>query len=332
MKNRITVLFAATKSLNEEFTVAIIKKITKLWNGVNSAVSILSEDSSTPHRLLTCSNSLQDSASASPTCMNMKMGDSVIFTVNLSVIKCQQKINSQRTFIFLIYQPLKLVLDYHIKCGCDCNNIIDNKTNKYCNNKGVIICGECNCEDNWYNIAVFLKIQQYAPVEELAYAGNVNVLIMKGYCDCDKCKCHPKYMGDNCGLKNCSHSFWNTLCQKDNKNCNDRGKCECGKCFCNNEYEGKFCEEKIVKEFQKENDCPKQRNFYIIGFGISGGIVAIGLIIAGTLYSLNLIYERRNWIFFLNEKQRSSWIKDENPLYKSKQSIYSNSAYQQINF
>ncbi|KAF0993083.1 hypothetical protein HZS_2873 [Henneguya salminicola] len=121
MNNRISVLFAATKDVRDDFV-----KISKLWNGVNSdtllshiSLSIEKNDYFANTYNAICGNSKITNLSVN-TCMGIKMGDTVTFNITLKAIKCSSKNLKNQRLNFNINGLSDVIVYFEIKCGCDC--------------------------------------------------------------------------------------------------------------------------------------------------------------------------------------------------------------------
>lgn len=85
--------------------------------------------------------------------------------------------------------------------------------------------------------------------------------------------------------------------------------------------------QELVVYAQNNIVCPEPPNILAWVMAVVGSIVVIGLLTLIVWRVLTEIYDRREYAKFENEKARSNWARQENPLYRKATTTHQNLAY-----
>lgn len=203
---------------------------------------------------------------------------------------------------------------------CDCKDTnescIDPVTKKICNEHGECSCGECVCKDT----------------KEERYDGDYcqQCLICPGSCQayqaCAQCKIFNSGPLTKEECKNCTGKYME---MKDNDDISESKECAfTDDNGCRFFFFYKLDEKDLPSvRVKKQKECPKPINALAIGLGVTGGIVAIGLIALLIWKLLTTIHDSREYAKFLKEISEKKWNEGSNPLYKEATSTFQNPAF-----
>lgn len=175
------------------------------------------------------------------TCTGVELGETVSFKVSVSTSECSDEL--PRNFsIKTPYGHVFLKLSYICDCECDWKENLIERNSSSCNQRGLMRCGVCACQDGWageYCSCTKEEENKGCP------SNNGDTCSGQGTCSCGKCYCKDNedsnglIYGDRCECDSLS-------CPKDPENgeiCGgpERGFCDCGRCNCTENWTGSSC-------------------------------------------------------------------------------------------
>ena len=144
------------------------------------------------------------------------------FQVELTLTKCPEKTasGSIKPITFNISAQgigERVVVNVEPLCECDCEKDgVNSETSDYCNERGKIVCGICECDSLYYG----------------------------SKCECSKLdSSSDPNKGSSGNISSCINPR-QSLLDGPKTICNNQGRCNCGQCVCNdpNRISGKYCE------------------------------------------------------------------------------------------
>ncbi|XP_028399538.1 integrin beta-1-A-like [Dendronephthya gigantea] len=179
------------------------------------------------------------------TCENVAIGETVRFTVSVSLEKCPAGGMGYTKFFITTALGDKIPVKVTYLCDCDCTNMtVHNSTE--CSEQGSLTCGDCVCNDGYLLDKCDCPDSRIDEHNEKCRASNSSSICSNaGRCYCGKCECDKRKeagegrsYGEFCQCND-------QLCESDEKGqiCGgeERGYCDCNKCSCFPGWEGPSC-------------------------------------------------------------------------------------------
>lgn len=173
-------------------------------------------------------------------CSNLKIGDTVSFSVEAQLRGCPKE--KSRTFTIKplgFKDSLEVTVDF--ACSCDCAARAETNSSFCSNGNGTHECGVCQCHQGRLGPRCECSAEDYTPSadENCISKPGSPICNGRGNCLCGQCSCHANEFGQ----------VWGKYCECDNFNClrfkgalcSDHGKCSCGFCQCDAGWKGENC-------------------------------------------------------------------------------------------
>lgn len=212
-------------------------------------------------------------------------------------------------------------------CSCSTAPCYVDAYGNTCSGHGSCVCGQCLCAAGWQGSEC--NCASCAGINCGAY----------GVCVCGACQCvqGSGYYGSLCQY--CDETVSGNLCPPDPcRNMSDCSSCAgaaygCGWCSSgggcfNISTVGQYCSPYL----SDSSSCPflgsLTKNQTIAVFsGTFAGLIALAILVLLLVKAVHTVQDRREWVRFEREKERSRWKADQNPLFKSQTTEFVNPLY-----
>nr|XP_024128437.1 integrin beta-3 [Oryzias melastigma] len=173
-------------------------------------------------------------------CSELKIGDTVSFSVAAQLIGCPKE--KSRTFTIKprgFKDSLEVTVDF--ACSCNCEAKAEVNSPLCSNGNGTHECGICQCHHGRLGPRCECSVEDYKLSDDDNCVSKTSgrVCSGRGECLCGQCSCHPNDFGQ----------VWGKYCECDDFNCprfkgalcSGNGKCDCGICQCDAGWKGENC-------------------------------------------------------------------------------------------
>ncbi|KAJ3592537.1 hypothetical protein NHX12_007664 [Muraenolepis orangiensis] len=235
-------------------------------------------------------------------------------------------------------------------CECD-DDHCEKFANQLCGGNGRCLCGKCMCNKGYEGSACHCKTS-----DDGCRTSGGTVCSGRGACKCNQCECKDGYQRPFCevchgcldpcqtkqtcmeclfqtgGLgRNCTPACTDsvkhrlvdmfTLTKKSCKLKDSEG------CWITFKMEQLVGEDNYWAEILRQRECPELPNIYAIVGGSIGGGAVIGLLVLLLIKLLVHLKDKEEFKKFENEKSKSKWAKDDNPLFKNATTTVANPTF-----
>ncbi|KAG7263788.1 hypothetical protein CRUP_009972 [Coryphaenoides rupestris] len=173
-------------------------------------------------------------------CSDLKIGDTVSFSVNVTAGSCPPQGASHSFTIKPVgfKDRLEVAVDY--RCDCGCTEAAQSHSS-VCSSAGTFTCGTCNCEAGY--LGSHCECQDGEPGRQhlgaCREAEGKRVCSGRGECSCNQCLCYESEFG----------KVYGSFCECDDFSCArhkgvlcaGHGECHCSECRCHRGYVGDNC-------------------------------------------------------------------------------------------
>ncbi|XP_011817956.1 PREDICTED: integrin beta-3 [Colobus angolensis palliatus] len=173
-------------------------------------------------------------------CMGLKIGDTVSFSIEAKVRGCPQEKEKSFTIKPVGFKD-SLIVQVTFDCDCACQAQAE-PNSRHCNNgNGTFECGVCRCGPGWLGSQCECSEDDYRPSQqdECSPREGQPVCSQRGECLCGQCVCHSSDFGKITG-KYCECDDFSCVRYK-GEMCSGHGQCSCGDCLCDSDWTGYYC-------------------------------------------------------------------------------------------
>ncbi|CAN8201938.1 unnamed protein product [Coccothraustes coccothraustes] len=173
-------------------------------------------------------------------CMGLKIGDTVSFSIEAKVRGCPQE--QQKSFTI---KPVgfkdSLMVVVNFDCECSCESHAETNSLSCSHGNGTLECGVCRCNPGRLGSHCECSEEEYSPSQQdncSPWPGQP-LCSQRGECICGQCVCHSSDFGKVTG-KYCECDDFSCVRFK-GQMCSGHGQCSCGDCLCNSDWTGDYC-------------------------------------------------------------------------------------------
>ncbi|XP_037934909.1 integrin beta-PS-like isoform X1 [Teleopsis dalmanni] len=243
----------STSAILSEDSSNVVTLVRKEYSKISSSIEM--KDNATSNVKITYHSACLNNGTAVPTakCDDIKVGQLVYFTAQISVTSCPADPRDwkQTIQIYPVGLNESLIIDLELLCSCPCEKpgSIGYETNSaYCNGHGTYMCGICECDESYVGRNCECSVTDAHSHKESdigCRAGNsTQDCNGRGMCLCGICHCEQrdnpeeKITGDFCECDNFScERHKQQLCSGP-----DHGICACNVCECKPGWTGAACD------------------------------------------------------------------------------------------
>uniref|UniRef100_A0A4W5P9V8 Integrin beta n=1 Tax=Hucho hucho TaxID=62062 RepID=A0A4W5P9V8_9TELE len=239
---------------------------------------------------------------------------------------------------------------YGTHCECE-NESCEKFQNKLCGGNGKCRCKNCECNPGYEGTACQCKKSN-----EQCRTPSGSVCSNRGTCQCNQCKCIEGYQRPYCltcpacqtpcitkgkcieclGFqtgpfsKNCSQAcksineFKMVETLPPGKPCDVRDVENCRVFFTIKQLDG---EDNYTAQILKTRECPELPNIYAIVGGSIASVAVIGILILLLIKVLFHMKDRKEYLKFMKDAQKTRWSENKNPIFKEATTTVSNPTF-----
>uniref|UniRef100_A0A8I3WLC4 Integrin beta n=1 Tax=Callithrix jacchus TaxID=9483 RepID=A0A8I3WLC4_CALJA len=173
-------------------------------------------------------------------CMGLKIGDTVSFSIEAKVRGCPQEKEKSFTIKPVGFKD-SLVVQVTFDCDCACQAQAEPNSRRCNNGNGTFECGVCRCGPGWLGSQCECSEEDYRPSQqdECSLREGQPICSQRGECLCGQCVCHSSDFGKITG-KYCECDDFSCVRYK-GEMCSGHGQCSCGDCLCDSDWTGYYC-------------------------------------------------------------------------------------------
>ncbi|OBS65129.1 hypothetical protein A6R68_06330 [Neotoma lepida] len=173
-------------------------------------------------------------------CMGLKIGDTVSFSIEAKVRGCPQEKEHSFTIKPVGFKD-SLTVQVTFDCDCACQASAQPLSPRCNNGNGTFECGVCRCDQGWLGSMCECSEEDYRPSqqEECSPKEGQPICSQRGECLCGQCVCHSSDFGKITG-KFCECDDFSCVRYK-GEMCSGHGQCNCGDCVCDSDWTGLYC-------------------------------------------------------------------------------------------
>ncbi|XP_059733729.1 integrin beta-3 isoform X2 [Bos taurus] len=173
-------------------------------------------------------------------CVGLKIGDTVSFSIEAKVRGCPQKKEKSFTIKPVGFKD-SLTVQVTFDCDCACQAEAEPFSHRCNNGNGTFECGVCRCGPGWLGSQCECSEEDYRPSQqdECSPREGQPICSQRGECLCGQCVCHSSDFGKITG-KYCECDDFSCVRYK-GEMCSGHGQCSCGDCLCDSDWTGYYC-------------------------------------------------------------------------------------------
>ncbi|XP_060251736.1 integrin beta-3 isoform X1 [Ovis aries] len=173
-------------------------------------------------------------------CVGLKIGDTVSFSIEAKVRGCPQKKEKSFTIKPVGFKD-SLTVQVTFDCDCACQAEAEPYSHRCNNGNGTFECGVCRCGPGWLGSQCECSEEDYRPSQqdECSPREGQPICSQRGECLCGQCVCHSSDFGKITG-KYCECDDFSCVRYK-GEMCSGHGQCSCGDCLCDSDWTGYYC-------------------------------------------------------------------------------------------
>ncbi|OXB60807.1 hypothetical protein ASZ78_005245 [Callipepla squamata] len=173
-------------------------------------------------------------------CMGLKIGDTVSFSIEAKVRGCPQE--RQKSFTIKpvgFKDSLTVVVNFN--CNCSCESQAEANSAFCSKGNGSLECGVCRCNPGRLGSHCECSEEEYNPSQQdnCSPQPGQPLCSQRGECICGQCVCHSSDFGKVTG-KYCECDDFSCVRFK-GQMCSGHGQCSCGDCLCDSDWTGDYC-------------------------------------------------------------------------------------------
>lgn len=173
-------------------------------------------------------------------CMGLKIGDTVSFSIEAKVRGCPQERQKSFTIKPVGFKD-SLVVVVNFNCSCSCESQAETNSSFCSGGNGSLECGVCRCNPGRLGSHCECSEEEYNPSQQDNCSPRPGQphCSQRGECICGQCVCHSSDFGKVTG-KYCECDDFSCVRFK-GQMCSGHGTCKCGDCVCNSDWTGDYC-------------------------------------------------------------------------------------------
>ncbi|XP_014029090.1 integrin beta-5 isoform X2 [Salmo salar] len=240
-KNFTALIPGTTVEILDQDSKNIIQLIVNAYNNIRSKVELTVWDQ--PEDLsLSFTATCQDGQPLPGLrkCADLKIGDTVSFTVSVDARGCPAPGTQQRFTIKPVGFKDRLEVSVDYRCDCGCTDWTQANSSR-CSSIGQYTCGTCRCDPGYLGARCECQEGEAGSMYLSACreAEGKQICGGRGECSCNQCLCYESEFG----------KIYGTFCECDDFSCarhkgilcSGHGECHCGECKCHAGYIGDNC-------------------------------------------------------------------------------------------